>query len=298
MKNLVNESPFFIPALTTVKNMHSYKNILEVLLESETKAYMLSALDLKFLISKELKNIHIEKSKNQNKIFFLDSGGFEKFNIPYLKKKWKFTDFISIIELFKPDIIVAFDEIHENINQDKSQMISSFLKTIELSEKVIQLGKKFEFIIHSNIIERIFLLLEEIKQYNKNLYAIGIPERNLGYSIRTRFNIVKQIVNFIRNELKWSDIHIHLMGCSDPIHMIEYSKLGINIFDGVHWQDLLIDPESLEFLDFSNLLQLNCKCKYCNNFRDNIRKNYNFEENFYNYYAINHNLNIYNNLWR
>ena len=88
------------------------------------------------------------------------------------------------------------------------------------------------------------------------------------------------------------------MGCSTPVNMIYYAKLGIDIFDGVHWQDLILDPSNYDFQGYSNLLSLECNCDYCSKFKTLINQNYNYEEEYYNYYAINHNLNIYKNLWR
>lgn len=297
MKDPIENFPIFIPALTIVKNMHNYEELLNLLLNSETESIMLSAFDL----SKKFNDLNplVEEIKNhREKVFFLDSGGFEKFNIPYFNGDWKIDDLISIIEKIRPDIIVAYDKIVNNIEQAKSDIISSFLNTIKLSEKMVSVEKKFEVVIHSQDIEKIFSILQDLKEYDKNIYAISIPERNLGYSINIRLVLVKQITNYIKNNLNWKNIHIHLMGCSDPLLMIEYAHLGIDIFDGVHWQDLIINPLNNMFQDYSNLLNINCKCPYCTKFGDLINQNYNYEEEFYNYYAINHNLYFYKNLWR
>ena len=79
--------------------------------------------------------------------------------------------------------------------------------------------------------------------------------------------------------------------------MIEYSKKGIDIFDGVHWQDLIINPLNGCFLGYSNLLKINCNCRYCLEYKKLINENHNNEEKYYNFYAINHNLEFYRNIW-
>lgn len=53
---------------------------------------------------------------------------------------------------------------------------------------------------------------------------------------------------------------------------------------------MLYNPINNEFIDFSNLLNINCKCTFCNDFKNNINKCENFLENYYMYYALSHNL--------
>jgi len=255
---------------------------------------MLSALDLAHYYNKKPEIIEEIKERLKNKIFFLDSGGFEKFNIPHFEENWEVHDLIMIIEKVQPNLIVAFDVIS---NFYKKKELSLFRKTLQLADGIINVEKKFEVIIHSFNLGEIFQCLQKLKEYDTYIYAIGIPERNLGNSIKVRYSKIKQISNYIKNSLKWHGIHLHLFGCSDPSNMIEYSKIGIEIFDGVHWQDLIIDPLNKSFLSFSNLLKLKCECSYCLEFKKKINENYEYEENYYNFYAINHNLEIYKNLW-
>ena len=88
------------------------------------------------------------------------------------------------------------------------------------------------------------------------------------------------------------------MGCSYPSSIVKYSNLGIDLFDGIHWQDMIFNPKNHEFIDFSNLMDIDCKCKYCRDFKKVINKNENFLENYYMYYALSHNLYNYKLLMR
>lgn len=298
MKDPIDKFPIFLPSITSVKNFHNYFELLNTVLESEVEAFMLSALDINYYYNNEPELLQDITRKIKSKIIFLDSGGFEKFNIPFYKEKWEIHDLIRIADIFKPNFIVAFDIISNLYKTQKYNDLTLFQKTLELADGIINIEKKFEVIIHSFNIEEIFLFLQNLKEHDSNIYAIGIPERNLGNSIRIRLSKIKQIINYIKNSLKWDGIHLHLFGCSNPSNMIEYSKLGIEIFDGVHWQDLIINPINNSFLDYSNLLKLNCNCSFCLEFKNKINENYDYEEKYYNFYAVNHNLNFYKNLWR
>jgi len=291
MKKFKINYPIFIPAITSVKNMHNYEGLIKIILNGINKAFMLSALDLKFNFI-NLNEILKDFNNRKNKIFFLDSGGFEKYHLSYFKKKWLVEDLISVIIKYKPDIIVAYDEILPN--NELNDPIPNFLETIKLIENEIPKEKNFEIVIHASDINQIFLTINNLREYEKFLFAICIPERNLGNSIRTRFMKIEQICNYIKNKIEWKEIKIHLMGCSDFLHMIKYAKLGIDIFDGVHWQDLIINPATKMFQDYSSLLTVDCRCPYCLEFKQKINENYGYEEIMYNYYALNHNLFYYN----
>ncbi|MHA1382001.1 MAG: hypothetical protein ACTSRG_26820, partial [Candidatus Helarchaeota archaeon] len=64
----------------------------------------------------------------------------------------------------------------------------------------------------------------------------------------------------------------------------------------IHWQDLILNPNTNMFQDYSTLLKINCGCPFCSEFRKQINENFGFEESMYNYYALNHNLYIYNKI--
>ena len=299
MNDPIDKFPIFIPSITSIKNFHNYFELVTIVLESNITAFMLSALDIAYYFKNEFERVEkiMKKKKANEKIMFLDSGGFEKYNIPYYREHWEIKDLIRIAEKINPQIIVAFDII-SNLNKNNHlKDLYLFKNTLELAEGNINVKKKFEVIIHSFNIEKIFSILQELMEYNEFIYAIGIPERNLGESIRIRLINLKQISNFIKNSLNWHSVHLHLFGCSDPSNMIDYSKKGVDIFDGVHWQDLIVNPFNECFLDYSNLLKINCKCRYCLEYKKLINENHNNEEKYYNFYAINHNLEFYKNRW-
>jgi len=293
----IDKFPIFIPSITSIKNFHNYFELVNIVLDSNITAFMFSALDIAYYFKNEFERVEKIVKKANEKIIFLDSGGFEKYNIPYYRKQWEIQDLISIAEKINPQIIVAFDIISNIYKNNHFKDLYLFKNTLELAEGIINVKKKFEVIIHSFSIEKIFLYLQKLMEYDEFIYAIGIPERNLGESFRIRLINLKQISNFIRNSLNWHSVHLHLFGCSNPSNMIEYSKKGIDIFDGVHWQDLIINPLNGCFLGYSNLLKINCNCRYCLEYKKLINENHNNEEKYYNFYAINHNLEFYRNIW-
>ena len=70
----------------------------------------------------------------------------------------------------------------------------------------------------------------------------------------------------------------------------KYSALGVELFDGIHWQDSLFNPSKTDFTDLSRLMDIDCSCQYCNKLRDIRKINKKEFENLYMYYTLSHNL--------
>ncbi|KKN27645.1 hypothetical protein LCGC14_0862380, partial [marine sediment metagenome] len=82
----MKERDFFI------KNFHNYFELVTIVLESNITAFMFSALDIAYYFKNEFERVEKIVKKANEKIMFLDSGGFEKYNIPYYRKQWEIQD--------------------------------------------------------------------------------------------------------------------------------------------------------------------------------------------------------------
>ena len=282
--NKVLESPEFIPSLTSVKCSSNYVNLLDFLQNQSITHCMISAYDF-YIFRKILARFNFNKLQKQGNLFFMDSGAFEIYN-NLDPKKWNNNLLIKTARKFNPDVLVSLDYIHF---QDK-EIFKEELKNYEIMRNRLKETQQFyEIVIQCTKMKDIKKFLNNI-EVDKKLLSICIPERNLGFSFLNRYQKLHEIVNLIKIEYGFDQLLLHLMGCSLPSSIIKYSNLGIDLFDGIHWQDMIYNPSENELVDLSKFLDVDCECKFCNEFRLNKNKSEKFQENYYMYYALSHNL--------
>ncbi len=284
VSNKVLETPEFIPSLTSVKSSYNYLNLLEYLTSQTISHYMISAYDLN-LFKDKITKFNFEKFQKRSNLFFMDSGAFEIYNNIH-SQKWNNNLLIKTALNFKPDILVSLDYISsEKIVNSKNE-----LNNYEIIRKKLKKTPQFyELVIQNTKLKEIRKFLNNL-EVDKKLFAICIPERNLGLSFLNRYQKLQELIKLIKVDYSFDQILLHLMGCSNPSSIIKYSKLGVDLFDGIHWQDMIFNPLNNDLIDFSNLMDLNCECKFCNEFKKNIKNNENFLEKYYMFYALSHNL--------
>ncbi|MHA1314089.1 MAG: hypothetical protein ACTSRB_09300 [Candidatus Helarchaeota archaeon] len=282
------EIPFFIPALTTVRNFHSYSNLLKVLIERNVSNFMISAYDVYSFLEEGKKHFFDFLKNNSKSIIFLDSGAYETY---YLQKKnsWNNRKLIRVVNEIKPDVIVSLDLIS---NEPQSKIDFTIKNYEEIRKRVKDDKFLFEIVIQDIELDKIQKYLNKLP-IDEKLLAICFPERNLGFSFTKRIKTLEKIVDLLKTNGWYSKVLIHLMGCSDPQLIKEYVKYGIDIFDGVHWQDSTAHHKNYHLIDYSRLLELECNCEYCSEFRKIIKNDIEMLEKHYNYYNLNHNLTFY-----
>ncbi|MFW9972056.1 MAG: hypothetical protein ACFFDF_17840 [Candidatus Odinarchaeota archaeon] len=284
LRNKMLETPEFIPSLTSVKTCFNYLNLLDFLSNQSISHYMISAYDL-YLYKDKVSDMSFVNPEERNTIFFMDSGAFEIHN-NITSIKWNDDLLINTALNFNPDILISLDYI----SSENKVNLNKELENYEFIRKKLKDSNQFySLVMHPTKTKDVSKFLNDLN-IDKKLFSICIPERNLGFSFTKRIEKLKEIIKVIKDDYCFDQLLVHLMGCSYPSSIIKYANLGIELFDGIHWQDMLYNPINNEFTDFSNLIDVNCKCKYCNEFKNNINKSENFLEKYYMYYALSHNL--------
>jgi len=288
----VLETPEFIPSLTSIKCSSSYLKLLIYLINQKISHFMISAYDLYYIQSK-ITNPQIEQIQKNKSLFFLDSGAFEAFH-GFFSKNWNKDLLINTAKILNPDILVSLDNININSN-------NSFLEDLKnydnMRYKLQENNQFYEIIIQERKIEKIKLFLENL-EIDKKLLAICVPERNLGNAYKTRYKTLKTIIELIKRDFGYEEVLFHLMGCSNPLLIINYSKLGVDLFDGIHWNDSLYLPNNNKFTDLCQLFEIDCSCDYCKELIKIKKNNQEDFEKFYIYYALSHNLEQFKNLMK
>lgn len=281
IRNKIIQTPEFIPSLTTIKNFANYDIALNFLYSQEINHMMVSAYDLFYLQSKPS---FLGNNKEKEGLIFFDSGAFEIYN-SHNPNKWSLTQLIDIVNKFNPDIVVSLDNIDFN---EKSSDLEQY-NYDKLRETFKRNTIFYEFVLQGRNLKEINNQLNKI-DIDKNLLAICIPERNLGNEFKKRRENLEIILKLIRKEYGFDEVFFHLMGCSYPKFLSIYSKMGVDLFDGVHWNDSLFDNKRKCLRDFSELLLINCDCFYCNKYKDIVKNNRKKSEYYYNHFVYGHNL--------
>ena len=292
--NLINnkllETPEFIPSLTSIKRYENYIDLLYYLTGQKISHFMISAYDLYHLNSEIPEEIYTQILENKS-LCFMDSGGFEV-HTGVFSKKWNNKLLIKTSKDINPDIIVSLDTICEN---PKDSMLEDIKSYNTIRDKLNDDKQFYEVVIHGKLFSSIRSFLDNL-EVDKKLLAICVPERNLGNSFDIRSERLKALLQLIKKEYGFEELLFHLMGCSHPLLIRKYAELGVELFDGIHWQDSLFNPIKSNFSDLSRLMEINCTCHYCDKLR-NIRKiNKKEFENLYMYYTLSHNLFQYKHL--
>lgn len=284
INNKVLETPEFIPSLTSIKRYDNYINLLYYLTSQKITHFMISAYDLYYL-KPDIPTEIFNQISNSNGLFFMDSGGFE-IHTGVFSKNWNKDLLTQTAKEINPDIVVSLDTI--NIDP-KNSFLEDLSNYNNMRNKLKEEQQFYEIVIHGRHFSTIKSFLNNL-EIDRKLLAICIPERNLGNSFDIRYDKLKNILHLIKKEYGFEELLFHLMGCSHPLLIKKYSALGVELFDGIHWQDSLFNPSKTDFTDLSRLMDIDCSCQYCNKLRDIRKINKKEFENLYMYYTLSHNL--------
>ncbi len=284
INNKILETPEFIPSLTSIKRYDNYFDLLYYLTNQKITHFMISAYDLYYLKT-EIPNEIYNQISNSNGLCFMDSGGFEIYTGVF-SKNWNNDLLIKTAKEINSDIVVSLDKICVN---PKNSFLEDLSNYNIMRNRLKDYQQFYEIVIHGKHISTIRSFLDNL-EIDKKLLAICIPERNLGNSFDIRCENLKTILHLIKEEYGFEELLFHLMGCSHPLLLKKYAELGVELFDGIHWQDSLFIPTKTDFTDLSRLMDINCSCRYCYKLRDIRKINKKDFENLYMYYTLSHNL--------
>lgn len=284
INNKVLETPEFIPSLTSIKRYSSYMDLISFLTHQEISHYMVSAYDIYYL-KKQIPTQILRKFKESSVLSFFDSGAFEVHNSSFALE-WNNNLLINTIKEFNSDIVVSLDDIS---NHSKDSFLKDLSNYNALRNKLREDKQFYEVVIQGRNVDEIEFFLKNL-EIDKKLLALCIPERNLGSSYSMRYKNLKNIIDLVKIEYGFEGLLFHLMGCSHPFLIMNYSNLGVDLFDGIHWHDSLFVPSKSDFTDLSLLLDINCSCHYCLEIREKRKINKDDFEKYHMYYALLHNL--------
>ncbi len=251
------ETPFFVPAISSIKSNFELEESLELIDSTGYPGYLVSAYDLYHAGGQRRTSLldAISKSTAEKAITFLDSGYYEAFW--YRDSDWSFDHFESVLGKVDVDFSFSFD-----VFWDKGKPLDKHLKesitTIAKTAGVQRIGTTIP-LLHSEAAH----FPEVAKRIVENIgpEVIGVPERELGSSIFERAKTVR----LLRTALDETGrrILLHLLGTGNPVSILVYSLCGADTFDGQEWSQTVVDPGSAHLFHFIQKDLIDCSCSAC-----------------------------------
>ena len=249
------KTPFFFPAVSTVKTNFSPVEYVNLIKKVEFAGYLVSAYDLYHLEEKE-KNELINKISNstENGLFtYLDSGNYESYW--HNDDSWKIDKLENILADISIDLCFSYDFFwNGKIDDYIKESITLIAKTGGMQKTGATVP-----IVHSSPDLFPKVIRKIVDGINPEI--IAVPERELGPNIFERARTVKMI----RDELDKNNLSIplHLLGTGNPISILIYSVCGADMYDGLEWCKNVVNPETGHLFHFVQKDLIDCNCKAC-----------------------------------
>lgn len=228
--------PCFFPSISTIKTNLSPLEYLKILTVLKHPLFLISAYDLYYYNTKQLKVIKklLKNAVNNEQIVLIDSGNYES----YWKnnKMWSIEKYREILKSIPHQIAFCYDvfewsiDLQGVINNIESEVVKSQSFSHGTIVPVLHSTKKLLPKIITKLADRL------------NPLFIAIPERELGDGILERAtNVFK-----IRKELnKKSQYYpLHLLGTGNPLSILIYSICGADSFDGLEWCQTTVNHDT------------------------------------------------------
>lgn len=250
-------TPFFFPAISTIKTNFSPGDYLDLIIRVAYPGFLISSYDIHKTKGKEKKFLIdlLSKCEKNQIITLLDNGNYEAYW--YRKSNWLLDNLESVLNEISVDFCFSFDVFwgnSQNINQYIKKTLTSISKTAGMQKSGTTIP-----IIHSN--PKLFPRIIHKIVDSINPEIIAIPERELGSSILERAQTIKRIREEI-NKTKMS-IPLHLLGTGNPISILIYTLCGADIYDGLEWCTTVVNPKTGYLSHFTYLDLIDCKCRAC-----------------------------------
>lgn len=250
------KTPFFFPAISSVKTNEELLQYYKIIRESGYPGFLVSAYDIhrdkQFQV---ILNDLARTTESAKVMTLMDSGNYEAFW--HKDKHWSDEHFEEILKSTKVDIAFSFDIYCEkdiSIKEHTKEIVRSAAKTAS-----VQSYGTTAPIIHGNK-DNIAQIVEEVLN-NLTPEIIGVTERDLGHSLIERANTIKQIRQAI--DKRRTGIPLHVLGTGNPCSILVYSVMGADLFDGLEWCKNIIDPHNGHVFHFVQKDLFECRCKAC-----------------------------------
>jgi len=238
------KTPFFFPAISTVKTNENFIDYLKFLSKVGYPGFLISAYDI-YHSKESLKIKEIINSTFQNTFIMIDSGYYEAFWKG--DKNWSFDKMIEAIKDIEADFFFSYDVFWDDKKTIKKQISDIIANTAKTAGA--QLRGETIPIVHANLKHIEVAIKGVIEGIMPRI--ISIPERELGKGILERAKNIKNI----RREIDRIDknILLHLLGTGNPASILIYSLCGADLFDALEWCKNAADPESAHLYHFIQL---------------------------------------------
>jgi len=219
--------PCFFPSISTIKTNLPLLEYLKILTVLKHPLFLISAYDLYYCNTKQLKVIKrlLENAINNKQIVLIDSGNYES----YWKndKTWSIERYHEILKSIPHQIAFCYDvfkwdiDLHGIINNIEGEVVKSQSFSYGTIIPVLHSTKK----ILPKIIAKLADRLKPI--------FIAVPERELGDGIFERATNVFKIRKELNKKAQYCPLH--LLGTGNPLSILIYSICGADSFDGLEW---------------------------------------------------------------
>jgi hypothetical protein len=195
---------------------------------------------------------------SRNGVLLLDSGCYESYW--YNNNGWKFDKYEEILRKYKYDIFTSYDPflgISDSID-NKESVYNNHDNYLASASKSATFLPIFHSCSPQGLIDSV------VKYLEKDPYSvefIAVTEKECGITLSDRAQTVmklRQKINFAGNGQA-----LHILGCGHPLSIALYCYSGADSFDSKDWLRNVVDIQSLNLKDFSQLELLHCKCEAC-----------------------------------
>lgn len=250
-------TPFFVPAISTIKTDWSISGYLGLLEKTGYPAFLISAYDIYDIDDKEERIVmkSLADCVDKGTLIFLDNGNYEAYW--YRDTTWTLNKLKKILGKVNPDFSFSFDifwQKEKAVEEYIRETITSVAKTASMQRTGSTIA-----LIHSD--PMLFPTVVRKLVDNINPEIVAIPERELGPSIFERAQTIKRI----RDELNKTErvIPIHILGTGDPISILIYTLCGADLYDALVWCTNCVDSKTGYLRHFSQRDFVGCNCKAC-----------------------------------
>jgi len=228
--------PCFFPSISSIKTNLPPLEYLKILTALKYPLLLISAYDLYYCNSKQLKAIKklLENAVNNKQIVLVDSGNYES----YWKndKTWSIEKYREILKSIPHQIAFCYDVFKGGI--DLQGIINNIEDEVAKSQSFSH--GTIVPILHSTkkLLPNIITILVD----RLNPLFIAIPERELGDGMLERATNVFEIRKELNKKSQY--YHLHLLGTGNPLSILIYSICGADSFDGLEWCQTTVNHDT------------------------------------------------------
>lgn len=228
--------PCFFPSISSIKTNLPLLEYLKILTALKYPLLLISAYDLYYCNTKQLKVIKklLENAVNNKQIVLIDSGNYES----YWKndKTWSIKKYREMIKSIPHQIAFCYDvfkwgiDLQRIINNIEDEVVKSQSFSHGIIVPILHSAKKLLPKIITKLTDRL------------NPLFIAIPERELGDGMLERATNVFKIRKELNKKLQYCPLH--LLGTGNPLSILIYSICGADSFDGLEWCQTTVDHDT------------------------------------------------------